>query len=415
MKIRKATLKYLKDLYAKKSADALLNSATKLQVECPNSIIARVYVARGLALGQRFAEAADILESVVLPFPKLKRVYLEYIRYLKSAGREAQWEIQSFRFLEYHSSSKLCYELGGYFFRKREWRRALSCYQRLKGDVGNRGLRVPVEVLDGVIGTVYFHLGDFNSAMDYLSDASLDSACYYRARIYRDRGALGKAMTELRQMKGLNRDIRALGLGWELCRGLRDSEGEIEFLEGLYSKVSKVSDKIKALQRMDWAAGKLGDSAYRVRVINTLRTLGPDSVALKKKAAGLYCGLNRRRKASTLYRSVLKDNSFDQESLDYLSRYYREQGKAQKAYDYLKAGYIGGANSYSMDMEYAELAMELGFLTEARDVLLELLKQGKSLARLYFLLSRVYEFQGQKRVAKYYRGLHEQSLHAEAA
>jgi hypothetical protein len=415
MKIRKATLKYLKELYAKKSADALLNSATKLQVECPNSIIARVYVSRGLALGKRFAEAADILESVVLPFPKLKRVYLEYIRYLKAAGREAQWEIQSFRFLEYHSSSKLCYELGGYFFRKREWRRALSCYQRLREAMGRGGEQGSLTVLDGIIGMVYFHLEDFNSAIEYLSDSSLDSTCYYRARIYRDRGALGKAMTELRQMKGLSGDLRALNLGWELCRDLRDSEGEIEFLETLYPKVSKVSDKIKALQRMDWAAGKLGDSSYRVRVINTLRALGPDTLDLKKKAASLYWGLNRRRKASLLYCDILKDSSFDQESLDYLSRYYREQGDAQKAYNYLKAGFIGGANSFSMDMEFAELSLELGKFTEARDVLLELLKQGNSLARLYFLLSRVYEFQGQKRVSKYYRGLHEQSLQAQAA
>ncbi|MBT3786677.1 tetratricopeptide repeat protein [bacterium] len=407
MKIRPKTLSHLNELFRTRNASGLLKAASDVQAQAPNSIIGRVFTARALALEKRFGSAAEILESIILPFPKLRKVYLEYLGYLRQAGRRAQWEIQAFRFLEYHDSAKLCLQLGQFFYRRKEWKRSLHCFRKLE-ELGSE--KISSAHLEYLLGLLTFKLGDHVSAGNYLKEIYTDEAFHLKAKIYFDQGSYRKALESLRSMGNLHACQQSLGLGARICKGLKDVDGEQEFLEKLIKFPSDSSGRWKILERLEVLAMGQNDRSYRLQVVNAKRKLQPTNLALKKQAASLYWELNSQRRAVRLYEQVQKEDPFDADVLERLSSYFEDKGNLQRAFYLLKSGYIGGSNSFPMDLRYAQLALRQGRIPEARDVLHDLLKCGKSRARIYYLLATAYELEGREDVSRYYKGLYDQYL-----
>jgi len=407
MKMKPETLKTLKKMYREANSSGLLKAASDIQVKSPNSIIGRVYTARALRLEKRYGTAAEILESIILPFPRLKKLYLEYLECLRRDGRKAQWEIQAFRFLEFHHSPKLCLQLGKFFYERKEWKRSLHCFRRLKegGAAGPSGLH-----LESLMGQLSFRLGDFHAAFRYLKEVHTDEAHYIKARIFHDQGSYRKGIQCLRRMERLGKNQKALSLACTLSRLVGDHDGEQEFLEKLFKLPLSQSKRWKILERLESLAIENKDDSYRLQILQTKRKLQPENMPLKMEAASVLWEMNSKRRAVKLYEEIQKEEPFEKLALERLSEYYEEKGNLQRAYHLLKSGYIGGSNSFLMDLRYAQLALRQGRFPEARDVLHGLLKEGKSQARIYYLLSSAYELEGRQDISRYYRGLYDQYL-----
>lgn len=412
MKIKAETLKNLKKMYSESNATGLLKAASDLQVKSPNSIIGRVYTARAMRLEKRYDTASDILESIILPFPRLKKLYLEYLDCLRRAGRKTQWEIQAFRFLEFHESPRLCLQLGKFFYSRKEWQRSLHCFKRLKNSSPKTKSNFHIEA---ILGQLSFRLGDHGGALQYLKDIHTDEAFHIKARIHHDQGGYRQALLELKSMKALKTNGKALGLACSLSRLLNDRDGEQVFLEQLIRLPLTQVRRWQILERLELLALSSNDNAYRLQVIQAKRKLQPANLPLKMEAASVLWEMNSKRRAIQLYEEIQKEDPFDKQTLHRLSSYYEEKGDFDRAYQLLKGGFIGGTNSFPMDLRYAQLALRQGRIPEARDVLQDLLKDGRSKARIYYLLSSAYELEGRGDISKYYKGLYDQYVEKASA
>ena len=412
MKIKAETLKNLKKLYSDSNATGLLKAASDLQVKSPNSIIGRVYTARAMRLEKRFDTAGDILESIILPFPRLKKLYVEYLDCLRQAGRKTQWEIQAFRFLEFHQSPRICLQLGKFFYMRKEWKRALHCFKRLKN---TNSKKLSSYDLEAIMGQLSFRLGDHAGALQYLENIHTDEAFHIKARIHHDQGGYRQALAELKGMKSLQTNAKALGLACSLCRLLNDQDGEQFFLEQLIKLPVTQSRRWQILERLELLAVNSEDNAYRLQVIQAKRKLQPTNLPLKMEAASVLWEMNSKRRAIQLYEEIQREEPFDKQTLHRLSQYYEEKGDFDRAYQLLKGGFIGGSNNFTMDLRYAQLALRQGRVPEARDVLQDLLKDGRSKARIYYLLSTAYELEGREDISRYYKGLYDQYVQKASA
>ncbi len=409
MKIRRNTLKLLNHYYKTENSYALLRSSSKLQVQSPNSIVARAYTARALFMTSKYKQAAEIFESIVIPFPRLKKLYLEYLESIWLSGERSVFEIQAFRFLEHHYSAYVCYRLGRLMVSSRQWRKALKCFLRLRVEEEGNLKKSAEYKLKSLLGKIHYHLGDFKGALGELDGIDASMANYYRGRIYADQGRPGMALQQLEKIQSLENSRPALYLTRQLQKDLGLVEAEQLTLQNLFKLHTSREERLKVLDRLEWIAEKRGDTLEIIKVLKLKRNLGVHGPQEVKKAAAAYWSQDDYREASRGYEKLLMLSPFDEEALVRLSSYYRQEGKEQKAYQVLKSCYLSGKANPGIQLEYAECALLLDKVSEGRDVLLNLIEKGDESPRVNYLLWKIYGNQGKNKAASYYKRLYEKS------
>ena len=133
MKVRRNTLRLLKHYYKTENSEALLRSSSKLQVQSPNSIVARAYTARALFMTSKYNQAAEIFESIIIPFPRLKKLYVEYLESLWLSGQRSIYEVQAFRFLNIIFGSNLL-SSRSFNGHPAEVEKSFKCFLRLRAE-----------------------------------------------------------------------------------------------------------------------------------------------------------------------------------------------------------------------------------------------------------------------------------------
>ena len=409
MKIRRNTLKLLNHYYKTENSDALLRSSSKLQIHSPNSIVARTYTARALFMTSKYRQAAEIFESIVIPFPRLKRLYLEYLESIWLSGQRSVFEVQTFRFLEHHFSARICYRLGRLMISKGRWRKALKCFVRLRVELEGNLTKSGEFKLKAVLGKVHYHLGDFRAALIEFDGVDSSMAHYYRGRIYAEQGRPGMALQQLEKIQSLDMHKSALDLMRRLQKDLGLVEAEQLTLKMLFRLFTNREERLKVLDRLEWIANKRDDYCEILQVLKLKRDLGVHGPQEVKKAAAAYWHQDKFREASRGYEKLLMLSPFDEEALVRLSGYYRQEGREKKAYQVLKGCYLSGQANPGIQLEYAECALLLDKVSEGRDVLLNLIERGAESPRVNYLLWKIYDNQGKNKAASYYRRLFEKS------
>lgn len=407
MKIHRNTLKLLKHYHRSNNPDALLRSSSKLQIESPNSITARVYTARALVMNRQYIQAAEIFESILIPFPRLRKVYLEYLDCLWLSGQRSVFEVQSFRFLEFHFSGKICFRLGHWLIRQKEWRKALRSFLRLRAEKEGVLSSDNIISLRATLGKIYFNLGDFKQALTELNGIDTSTAHYYRAKIFADQGRSGMALRQLEKIVNFDSNKQVLRFACQLQKELGMPESEQLTLSRLFKIESLPVKRLKILDRLERVSEFLDDQSGLIKVLNTKARLGVCGPREIKKIAGVYWDQDKVSKACEKYEQLLQINPFDEDALIRLTGYYRRSGNNRRAYQLLKAFYLSDQATQGAQLEYAECALTLDKVSEGRDVLLNLVEQGLENGRVYFLLWKIYANQQKQTAARYYRKLFE--------
>lgn len=407
MKIRRNTLELLKHYHRSNNPDALLRSSSRLQIESPNSIVARIYTARALVMNSQYIQAAEIFESILIPFPRLRKVYLEYLDCLWLGGRRSIFEVQSFRFLEFHFSGRICFRLGYWLIKQKEWSKALRSFLRLRAEKeGTLSLKSSVS-LRSILGKIYFNLGDFKQALIEFNGVNTSTAHYYRAKIFADQGRAGMALQQLEKIVDFHLNEKVLRFTCQLQKELGMSEAEQLTLSRLFKIESVPVRRLKILDRLEFVSELLDDQHGLIKVLNTKARMGVCGSNEIKKMAEVYWNQDKVAKACEKYEQLLKINPFDEEALIRLTGYYRRCGDNRRAYQLLKAYYLSNQATQGAQLEYAECALTLDKVSEGRDVLLNLLERGQENGRIYFLLWKIYANQQRYTAARYYKKLFE--------
>ena len=409
MKVRRNTLRLLNHYFKTENSEALLRSSSKLQVQSPNSIVARAYTARALFMTSKYSQASEIFESIIIPFPRLKKIYIEYLESLWLGGQRSIYEVQAFRFLDHHFTVRICYRLGRLMISQKRWRKALKCFLRLRAEEeGN--LKASGEAkLKATLGKIYYHIGDFKSAITELDGVSSSMAYYYLGRIYADQNRPGMALQQLEKIQSLDTNITALKLMRDLQKDLGMVEAEKQTLQMLFDFNVDREERLKILDRLLWIAEYKADHSLILQVLKLKREMGFYGIQEMKKAAGVYWDQNKYGKASKGYERLLKISPFDEEALVRLSNYYRQEGREKRAYQVLKSCYLSGKANRSLQLEYAECALLLDKVNEGRDVLIDLVENGGESPRVNYLLWKIYDRQGKDKAASYYKRLFEKT------
>ncbi len=409
MKIRSNTLKLLKHYHKTKNSEALLRSSSKLQVESPNSIVARAYTARALFMTSKYSQAAEIFESIIIPFPRLKKLYIEYLESIWLSGQRSIYEVQAFRFLEYHFSVRICYRLGSLMIKQKRWRKALKCFLRMRAEEeGN--LRESGELkLKATLGKIYYYLGDFRGAIAELDGVKTSTAYYYLGKVYADQSRPGMALQQLEKVEVLARNKSVLSLMRQLQKDLGLVEAEEKTLHMLFRLYTNSERRLKILDRLLWIAEKRDDYNSILQILRHKRELGVHGAPEVKKAAAAYWDQDKYRQATKGYEKLLKISPFDEEALVRLSGYYLQEGNGKRAYQILKSCYLSGKANPGIQLEYAESALLLDKVNEGRDVLLNLIEKGNESPRVNYLLWKIYDNQGKAKAASYYKKLFERA------
>ena len=409
MKIRRNTLRLLKHYYNTENSEALLRSSSKLQVKSPNSIVARAYTARALYMTSKYSQAGEIFESIIIPFPRLKKLYLEYLESIWLSGQRSVYEVQAFRFLEYHFSTSVCYRLGRLMASQKLWRKALKCFLRIRAEEEGNLRKSGEAKLRAILGKIYYYLGDFKTAVAELDGVSTSMARYYLAKVYADQNRLGMALQQLEKIEPLDMRESSLNLMRQLQKDLGLVDAEQQTLYKLLRFYSSREKRLKVLDRLLWIAEKRDDYSSILQVLRLKRDLGVYGAQEVKKAAGAYWDQDKYREACKGYKKLLVISPFDEEALVRLSSYYRQEGREKSAYQVLKSCYLSGKANPGIQLEYAECALLLDKVAEGRDVLLDLIEKGDESPRVNFLLWKIYDNQGKEKVASYYKKLFERS------
>jgi tetratricopeptide (TPR) repeat protein len=354
---------------------------------------------------KKFEQACEFLETIVIPFPNLIKVRLEYVEYLRQARRFSQWEVESFRILEEHFSLPLCFRLGRYFLQKKEWPRALSCFNRILENADAEWMKNYATALNSIMGCIYYHLSDFQKARIYLEKSFDPASCYYLARIFEDRGQYGLALRKLEEIKELSESKDYICFAVELARKMGMFDVEKGYLRQLLGVLRTKKGKFSVLQRLERLARKTND--YRLGTDSLraqLKLQGESSPALKR-LADLHWDFGNREQAVRGYLKFLTLQPFDAVVINRLSLYYDEKGMEKEAYKYLKMGHVGGYNTLELDLRYATLAFGCGNFSEAKSCLQGLIGEKGLESRVFWLLSRIYHHEGQEKIARYYADL----------
>ncbi|PCJ20578.1 MAG: hypothetical protein COB02_03395 [Candidatus Cloacimonadota bacterium] len=400
------TLESLQFEYKKGNSHSLLKLASNVQIENPNSIIARVYTARALFLSKNPSQASDLLETVVIPFPKLKAIYLEYLTYLYEAKSYSMWEVQCNRFFSFHYSKKLAFCLGKYLVKEKNYKQALSLFLRLKMECieENEAAQKVVNIL----GVIYFRLGYFKEAKIYLDKSSSVSRHYYLAEITKDQGKLGLSLLHIEKLKGFTKSKKLLSKAISLAKGMNNFSLEMNYHFQMLKLLKGAAEKRKSLHRMLFISKKLGDCSLQEQILKSVLKMSPTNINVLKDLSNLYKLRKMFKKSFNLELKIIKLSPLDQEIRESIAKYYYDQERYDKSYHFLKLGYISSENSFEMNLWYGESAYYLQKWVEAREVFLSLVSEKKSLARIYFLLAKIYSVQEKPKLSKYYQVLFEE-------
>lgn len=406
MKIQKKTLETLKDLYRKEQGESLLKQASQIQVQKPNSIIGRVFTARGLTLSRQYQAACDLLESIILPYPRLKKIYLEYLDTLQKGKMYSVWEIQAARFLSFHESARVCFQLGKHFYRNKEWRKSLNYFQKLTFQISTQD-KLLLRRLDGTFGVLYYQVGDFAKAMKHLNQSDSPQSNYYRAKIYHDQGQGSRALLELQALKNFTKSKRSLQLARKICKESGDARAEYEVLSHLIKLVSDRTRKWQFLERMEKLARGLKDEALQLSAIQAMRKLGAKNSLVLEKEADLLYKKGSTARSCKIYFQLFEEGDLSEEGHGRLAEFFLSKKKLKSAIQVYKSAFYLFPEAFDLRLKYAELLLSCDQFSVAKELLQELLRDGKNQGRIYYLLSRIYRYEGREQVAEYYQGLFE--------
>lgn len=405
MKIRRNTIKLLRHYHQSQNSDALLRSSSRLQVESPNSIVARVYTARALVMNAQYRQASEIYESILIPFPRLGKIYVEYLDTLWIGQQRSVFEIQALRFLEFHFSAKICFRLGRWLMLQKQWSSALQCFLRLRAEREGLLNQNAESKLKSTLGKIYFHLGNYREAISELDAVDTAVANYYRARIFADQGRLGMALQQLEKIDHVEMSKNALSMICQLQRDLDMREAEQSTLYRLFKIELDRLKRLKILDRLEWISESLKDQESLLKVLKMKSRLGVQGPREIKKIASVFWNQEKMSEACKVYEKLLELSPFDEEALVRLTSHYRLTGNRKRAYQFLKTCYLSGQATPGAQIEYAECSLSMDRISEGRDVLLNLLEKGFENPRVYFLLWKIYANQGKQTAAEYYKKL----------
>lgn len=403
--IQKEAFQRMHEQFVQKNAATLLSLATAEHAKKPNSIYARLYTARAFALMQKFDQACEFLESIVIPFPGLIKLRLEYVEYLRRASRFSQWEIEGFRLLEEQFSLPLCFRLGRYFLQKKEWSRALSCFSRIWEQADEKWLTAQSEALNSIMGCIYYHLGNFRQAAVYLEKSSEAASLYYLAHILADKGQYALALRKLESITHLSQSRDYICLAIDLTRKMGMSDLEKSYLKQFFRLLQTKKGRLSVLQRLERLAQKTNDYALAVDALKAHYKLDNGNTTVLQNLAQVHWDFGRRELAIRLYQKVLEKKPFAADIIIRLGLFYDEHNQVPEAYNYLKMAHLGSYGTLETDLRYASLAFAQGFFAEAKGCLQSLISVPNPDPRVYWLLSRVYLHENQPDIARYYADL----------
>lgn len=401
--IHPLTLESLQYEFKKGSSHSLLKLASDVQMTHPNSIIARVYTARAIYLAGNPLQASDLLETITIPFPKLKNIYLEYLGYLKSSKNLSMWEVQCNRFFTFHYSQKIAFQLGKHLVKQKDYKQALKTFIRLDSECEPDSSGK--QKVTNILGVVYFRLGFFKEARVYLEKSTSLSRHYYLSQINKDQGKLGLSIRHLEKLSGFNDSISLLTKAIALAKSMNNPSLEMNYLFKKLKLVQGAADKRKCLHRMLVISRVLKDYSLQEQLLKAVLQISPLNVKVLKDLSKLYKLRKQFKKSFVIEHKINKLDPLDQEVRESIAKHYHYHEQYEKSFEFLKLGYISSENSFEMNLWYAESAFYLQKWVESREVLLSLVGEKKSLARIYFMLSKIYEVQDKPKLAKYYQGL----------
>ena len=169
---------------------------------------------------------------------------------------------------------------------QKRWRKALKCFLRLRAEEeGN--LKASGEAkLKATLGKIYYHIGDFKSAIAELDGVSSSMAYYYLGRIYADQNRPGMALQQLEKIQSLDTNITALKLMRDLQKDLGMVEAEKQTLQMLFDFNVDREERLKVLDRLLWIAEYNADHSLILQVLKLKREIGFYGIQEMKKAAG---------------------------------------------------------------------------------------------------------------------------------
>ncbi len=399
------TLELLKEHHQKKNASALLHLAARTQIRHPNSIVGRVYTARGLALMKRYSEAAEILESIVTPFPGLRKIWSEWLHCLKKSRQMIVWEIQAERFLRQHFSEKIAFELGRHCLSQGRYQEALTQFRRIMERSENA--RVWKSRLAMAMALCSFELGNLRDCEEWLNDFGGTRARRLRIRLLEKEGKLAQALMNLRELPDYERSPALLQKGYRLSYRLGDEDGQILALESLLGHSSSPSRRLQFLSRLEELYRRKKDlksvcATLRRRLgvnakePNTLHRLG---LALEER--GEYA------KARKVLEEYTRLRPFSPEGLLDFVRVLRHLGEEHLAFEQLRAAWLLGAQEESLGLDLSSEYLRRQRVEESRKVLESVLERHGGSSQVYAMLALCARQSGNSRLQKHYESLAE--------
>jgi len=400
--ISKKTLEALNAQLRSRNVDGLLQLTARIQIDNPNSLISRLYTARGLMLTRKYAEASDILETIVLPFPRFKKIFLDYLKCLNLAGRKLQWEVQAQRFLEYHFSEKVILGLARRYFKTKLWEQAHQLLARLLA--GTKQAQYWEKKLALPLGRVFFEMGNFKEALKFLEISGSDSSLFLQARIYSGMGQMGKAHSLIAHVSDKNHP-RIAKFRLSLARKSGNQESEIQALEELLNHHCSPKDRALQLYRLGNLYCKAQDYDRAVRIFHSLQALVPAN--LKILGLRIHC-LEQAGSFSKAFELCLKfhrRSPFHVNNLRTGVRLALNLDKSDQAYSLLKGAWLCGIKDTGLRIQLAELCLKRLDCKEAKRVLEGVLEESGADSRVYGLMATAWELEGNIRISTYYREL----------
>ncbi|MCJ8345707.1 hypothetical protein MJH12_09215, partial [bacterium] len=242
----------------------------------------------------------------------------------------------------------------------------------------------------------------------YLEKSSSSSRHYYLSQINKDQGKFGLAILHLEKLKTFSSSKGLLNKAILMAKSMNNTSLEMNYHFQRLPLLKGPAEKRKALHRMLQLSRVLGDFSLQERLLKSVLQISPLNVRILKDLSSLYKVRKQFKRSFALELKIIKLSPLDQEIRENIARYYYEQEKYDKSYEFLKLGYISSENSFEMNLWYGESAYYLQKWVESREILLSLVKEKKSLARIYYLLAKIYQIQEKPKLSRYYKGLFEE-------
>lgn len=401
-KISQATMLALQTQLRAKNPDGLMRMAAAVHAKNPNSLVSRYYTAKALMIKHEYAQASDVLETIILPFPRLRRVFLDYLDCLQHCQRRIQWQIQAARFLEFHQSDRIRLALGRSYFKSRDWNHAYAVFSPLLKTSKNAGLWRRQLALP--MGKLHYELGNFSEALACLEKCSKDAALVLRARILAELNHPEQAIQCLDTLSVRGRQS-TLRLRLSLARKSSNRDLELTVLQEMLSGVLSPNDRVQVLARLVHFYMQQGDWKEVYSSLRDLRALKPGSSSILKLQVRACEQLGLLKEGRQHALRYLRMRPFDAANLRTLSFMCLELGFRDEAIRHLKAAWLCGVKDKELRMDYATLCLEDMNHQESKRVLESVIEEFGPDSRAYGMLAAVWKLSGNHKVSQYYEAL----------